>query len=313
MVVRRVLRHLFPGVEPTGPGRYAFALRTEGGPVGEARLGGGWLRLAVALGGASVPATACGEGLLGLARAHSGLPGGVKYALVGRGEALEAGAEMPVDGVDEARTRWLVAQLAEMAGGLRGAAAVVPSVHGAPRSARSPGAPRAPGRGVEQPSPVTCAGVRALCQEEGWNVLGGSAGEVRVELPTADAFRVASLSCTHGSIAARVELDLGPVIEVASRQALGLFLLRAAGALHMVRPWVAEGDPAQAPLAAGFEAVLRVAAPAAVVSAALGALTVACELCGREAEVLVRSPPLARLYLETQARAGHGVPRDTAP
>src|SRR5207249_11894779 len=90
-----------------------------------------------------------------------------------------------------------------------------------------------------------------------------------------------------------VELLAAPALAPASREALGLFLLNANRSLRLARATVEESASL---ITVGFEALLDSSADELTVDLALGACSVACEMCSHEIKAL-QDESLAREYL----------------
>jgi len=144
----------------------------------------------------------------------------------------------------------------------------------------------------------------ALCREAGWPFTERDGGRLAVELETAPSagFHQALVQALPGEAGVGISVDLQvmPDLSSVSREALGLFLLTATGALRMPR---AIARLAGEHATVGFEVRLGRAADAFAVGLALGACSVACDMCGPEVKVL-QNERLARAYLAIRLSSG---------
>jgi hypothetical protein len=147
-------------------------------------------------------------------------------------------------------------------------------------------------------------GVAERCCAGGWRASACREAAVHVEFTSRGAHRVAVLSEYARAIRVAVTLETGAPARQGeeSRAAVAAFLLRATRSLRWVRAFEAAGD--EVPAAVGFECLLAVPADDQPLVMALDAVASACELYGREAEVLAEDPALARRYLALERDAG---------
>ena len=123
-----------------------------------------------------------------------------------------------------------------------------------------------------------------LLIEAGWPFTERSEGNYMVELDGYGDFRQALVKADpDGSRRASVELAEWEAPAPASKVALAVLLLTAAGVIRMVRPVVEDfGDR----MTARFEICFSPDAGSALLEQGLSSLSVACRFCGREADVL---------------------------
>jgi hypothetical protein len=137
----------------------------------------------------------------------------------------------------------------------------------------------------------------ASCPETGWCVRRREDGAIAVDLAVPGACHQAALAPRGGAVTAAVSLVedetvAAPLAETV-RHALALLLLRASGALRMVRAAATEDAPR-------FEVACATPSSAAEISHALAALSVACRLAGAEAAVLRHDADVATTYVRTR-------------
>jgi hypothetical protein len=140
-----------------------------------------------------------------------------------------------------------------------------------------------------------------LCTEAGWNFSERSEGRVSVDLDVADgALYQANVEHHPRGIRISANPNRGdPPGEEISRLAVAALMLSASGTVRMVSAVSrrSNGKPV-----AGHDAFFQVELPATTSGAtfahSLSALSVACELCGREVRALAEDPKLARAFLE---------------
>ena len=138
--------------------------------------------------------------------------------------------------------------------------------------------------------------LRERCHAAGWPFTERDGGGLAIELETSPSagFHQARMAALPGDEGVAIHVDFPVALDLspASREALGLFLLTAAGALRLVR---ATGRLVDGRATLGFEVRLGMA-DAFAVGQALGACSVACEQCGQEVKAL-QDERLAREYL----------------
>jgi hypothetical protein len=120
-----------------------------------------------------------------------------------------------------------------------------------------------------------------------------AADRVELELDSRAGSLLAWLGPGIGGDVMRIELVTAAGLSNSCRDAIGSFLLKAAGVLRGTAPIVVPGDPRE-PVA--FQSVLPAAPDAAAVTQASGALAQAVEHCALEVRALCHEP-LAVAYL----------------
>jgi hypothetical protein len=140
------------------------------------------------------------------------------------------------------------------------------------------------------------AGLRNLCMESGWKFTERTATKLAVDLEVRSGFYQAIVEeQARGAVSIAVELTPdSAVFGEISKRALGTLLLRASSAVRLARGSVREGGEG-----AGFEVSFQTTPSAGELGHSLSALTVACELCGREA-VAMQDEFVAKNYLAAQ-------------
>lgn len=200
-----------------------------------------------------------------LIRWNAHLPGGFKYVLL-NGSHLELRAEIPVDEetdvIEHLRRTWLeLTQVALLQGSNR-VRANLPEISQAGSS-------------------LTIEQIKKLCEDANWPANERASG-VAVTLE-ARGFWQALIEESPGGIRVSAEL-LGPQsLSEAACEALALFLLSAGRTIRMVRPVCLTRDGTSW---VQFEACLPRPLSTTDLRHALAALSVACNLCGREIPLL---------------------------
>ena len=140
---------------------------------------------------------------------------------------------------------------------------------------------------------LTLTAIADLCAEAGWTP---TLRETRVtaDLDCADFFQ-AQLTPLGGGLAIRVEVAQLGAAGAESAEAAREFLLRAGGLVRFARPVVIAG-------AAIFEVTFSTQPTAMEIGDALGALSIACRLAGRETALLAGDENIAREYRAMLAR-----------
>ncbi len=140
-----------------------------------------------------------------------------------------------------------------------------------------------------------------LCAEVGWSFSERSEGRISVDLDVADgAYYQANVEHHPTGIHIGVNPNRGdPPGEEISRLAIAALMLSVTGSVRMVSAISrrSNGEPEK-----GHDAHFQVRLPATTSSTnlahSLSALSVACDLCGREVRALAEDPELARAFLE---------------
>jgi hypothetical protein len=149
-----------------------------------------------------------------------------------------------------------------------------------------------------------------MCSELGWSATPLEGGDVAVPLDCRAAGARARLSLSSESgLDAVVPLIAGPIASDASRAAIALLLLGVSATVRLVKAVVVgDGDRAQAGLAAACEPVRSSHALERI----LAALSIACDLAGREVQALERAP-VALDYLALRHPSWHATPETVTP
>jgi hypothetical protein len=145
--------------------------------------------------------------------------------------------------------------------------------------------------------PFDSALLAERCTAGGWRATVHSDSEVRIEFHSRTAHRAISLTHRDDALRAAVNLYLGALAERApnSHRALATFLLRATHSLQWARAFATGSDSKLE--SAGFECLLAPTGDDRPLILALDALATACELFGREAEMLAEDAALGAHYL----------------
>jgi hypothetical protein len=144
-------------------------------------------------------------------------------------------------------------------------------------------------------SPSDSERLVTLCGDAGWSAIARTAGHVQVALDTRTTTFQATLSFEEDSrLRAVVPLTESAVVSGAAQDAVALLLLDTGAQLRTVKGLaMRQGDVEWAGLAVAGE---RLPAGPAAIDRALAALSVACDIVGREIQAL-QDPQLARDYL----------------
>lgn len=134
-----------------------------------------------------------------------------------------------------------------------------------------------------------------VCRETGWPFVERSGGGLVFDLETPDGFYQASIEERRGQFRVEVEITVCESTPDPCRQALALLLLATSGIVCMVRAAAKETDSRSETI--GFEVVFDHFPCAAELNQALGALSTACRISGREAVLLQQDEKVARAYL----------------
>ena len=211
---------------------------------------------------------------------HSTWPGGVKLAARQSGSCVRA--EIPRHADSATAQAWLRRQAALVSAGFDAALGDAPA------------AAQTPDDGIVA---FDAAMLAERCTAGGWCATIRSDAEVRIEIPARSVHRVANLTPQGDALRIAVHLDTGALAErtADSHLALATFLLRATDALQWARAFATGSGSTLA--TSGFECLLAVPGDDRPLIIALDALATACELFGREAEMLAGDAALGSRYL----------------
>jgi hypothetical protein len=235
----------------------------------EVHVRGDWLLLRVLL-----PPSATETDAAACLRRGAELPGGVKIALVASSDAAALQVQMDL----------VLDEEGDLPVQVRGACLTFEK---ALQSLASHDHGEIRADAGEPPPDLRCS-----IAEAGWTCDERPEGTLVVDLQVANAFHQAAVEVRGHET--RLAVDLAGVESVPEvcKRAAAAFLLRVAGAARMVRPILPPevGAPR-------LEVVLPNPTTAAQIGHALAALSVACSLCAREVEVVLRDERIAALYL----------------
>jgi hypothetical protein len=212
--------------------------------------------------------------------AQAGWPGGVRRVRARRLGCLRA--DVPLLGDTASGRDWMVHQLR---------AACVGTLHAV--EAGNQGFKRA-----QAHAPGTDPELLAYeCTAAGWQARVQPNGTARIDFDVRGSSRTVVLQPRGADVRVRVALASEDLKQpgFAGRQAAALLLARAAVALRWARPF-AELD-GECITSIGFECLLAVPVYARALLLAVDTLVAACDLFGRELEVLLEDADLASRYL----------------
>ncbi|MEE9229913.1 MAG: hypothetical protein V3U86_04335 [Acidobacteriota bacterium] len=148
-------------------------------------------------------------------------------------------------------------------------------------------------------SPGGNCDLQVLCRDAGWSATPRDDGSMAVGLETrGEGIKYRARVAAHRQGGTRVSVSLADshAFSRVSRNALGIFMLRASGSFRMVRASFKRSDPR-------WMLALEVCFPASVdppgLNHALSALSVACEVCGPESAALT-AKECASKYLRSR-------------
>jgi hypothetical protein len=225
-----------------------------------------------------------------LLHGNTELAGGAKFALRQNQHAVQVRAEVPLD--DEVD---IVRRIGQACAGIKPGAA---RIRGLAAHGDTP---------MRANAPVPAVDVAALCRATPWPFAVREPHVAAADLQVPGTFRQAVVSTRpDGKIAASVDLSSHPTAASSPvcRAALAHFLLRANGLVRMARAAAAGETPR-------FEVVFADAPSPAELGHGLAALSVACRIAAREAEVLAQDEVVARAYLTTCEGAPFECPTST--
>ncbi len=258
-------------IERRGQSDWDFAVKNGGAVLGHARLTEDWVLFDLPFGGVLDAREAWR--LLAL---NGRLGANVKFAL--RGRAVHLRAEIPV--TPDTDLAWRVESTCRaLEEGLE------------PALQESPSAPEAAGASA-------CRQMRlvTLLEEAGWPAIERDAERCAVELEVGThSYHQALVERGHDGLRITAELVSWSEPAEESRNALAILLLKANWGIRLARAAGEDGGSVRA----WFEAACASAPDPGQLSVALGALSVACRIAGREAAAL-EEPELAMHYLRMQ-------------
>lgn len=202
------------------------------------------------------------------------LPGGAKFALA---RGLRLRAEIPV-----VRGSDLDDRAARAASGLALAARLA--------QGRATAAPPRPGAA----GAATALDLAGVCAGAGFEFAEREGGALAVDLAAPGELRTAEVTAGPGGLRLAVALAVESPLAGVRGDALGALLLRACGALRMLRACL----DAQGPR---FEVSLPPDPSSEEIAQGLGALSLAARCCAREAELVAADERIARAYWERSA------------
>jgi len=139
---------------------------------------------------------------------------------------------------------------------------------------------------------VECAALGDLLRETSWTCVERGPNDFSAALDC-DSVPAARIRLADQGVLCDVEIARRANPAIHCRQALAVFLVTASDALRLVRGCAAEAD---GQLSVGFQVCLAAAPASEEIAHALAALSVACQSCGREVNVLFDGA-VARSYL----------------
>jgi len=284
--VTTVLEKHAQAVRRAGRQRWDFAL-SNGSPVAvSARIQDEWLVM-------HAPLTGETGNWWDLLRLNGRINGSAKFALAGRTQPICLRAEIPTDEEVDVRLRLHegcnVFQFAlerfHTGQGIRS------------RRAKTSAKMSKPDHGSNG------FDLQALCEGTGWPFNQREDGTLAFDLSNLSAresfHQALARTHTKGRVSVSVELTTCPDLSSASRRALSLMLLRASGSVRGVRAAVETRNEAEV---VRFEVVYASPPSPIEFEHALGALAVACDLCGAET-VALQDEAIAKTYLRLQLPA----------
>ncbi len=153
--------------------------------------------------------------------------------------------------------------------------------------------------GLASRDAVERADLARLCAESGWPYEQRSGESVSVDLEVSGRAFYQAIVSHQPSDRIRLRVDLVRGGEVAGAEqhklAVAVLLLSVNGVVRMARGVIRQMDQR---FSAGFEASLSRRPSLAEFVHALSALSIACDMCGREVEALMEDAELARSFLE---------------
>ncbi len=227
---------------------------------------------------------------------NAGLMGNVKHVMLGDA-SIRLRADVPVRGVPIRGTLGIATPIRE---------AVAALAHAVGGGALLPLAPTVcEPSSVASQDPVERADLARLCGESGWPYEQRSNGSVSVELEVSGRAFYQAVVSHQPSDRIRLAVDLVRGGEIAGadqhKLAVAVLLLSVNGLVRMARAVIRQTDQR---FSAGFEVSLSSRPSLAAFVHALSALSIACDMCGREVEALMDDAALARSFLEIRRLDG---------
>jgi hypothetical protein len=265
-----------------GPSRWSFCAPSEETIKVTASLDQDWVFMDAPLAVCEGARWLQSKRLWNLLLANAALTGGAKFVVAGRPPSIRLRAEIPVtDEID------LAGRIRHACLGFREALACF-------RRKKS-------GLSMDRPEPLSPANpgpsdahLQALCTEAGWASSGRPDGGMAVRLEVPDGYYQATVrSDDCGSLSIWTELVSEPWPEDPWK-ALGVFLLQASGHLKTVRAAARYLDSGTT--TAGLQVLLNPSAGSDELGRAFSALSVACNLIGKEVRIL-RDEVVGKEYL----------------
>jgi hypothetical protein len=147
----------------------------------------------------------------------------------------------------------------------------------------------------EKPAQESTPALHQLLADTAWPFTERSNGSCMVELDSKDDFHQAPIKIgPDGCRRASVELAVWETPAPASKDALAVLLLTAAGVIRMVRPFIVENPGGR--MTAGFEISFLPDIYPSLLGKGFSSLSIACRFCGREA-VALNNSRIAEEYL----------------
>ncbi len=289
--VTKALRACETDITSRGRDRWRVRTNKAGKSVCNVALEGEWLALSQPVTRADIPAPGLAEPLR-LLRCNAGLPGGLRYALVGDRNNPQLRIDMPWKALLEHGPERLAACIDQALLGFTAA----PSW--------SPAATRDAAQEIERQAADNDAAdhvdsqLTALCEEAGWPASRKGSDDRGVEVALHDGYGVVTIARAGADTFFRADLGYAdvPADDSDSGRAIGLLLLRVAGDVRMCRPVLRNHEDRPV---LQLEAMLsETPTVASEIDCALGALSVAADECLREVELLASNPHLAGAYLD---------------
>jgi hypothetical protein len=256
-----------------GPGRWSLTLTNGEVLRTRAWASDEWLQLDAAIRGRRRRDQRDDEWPWTCLMLNATLPGGAKYAIDSRG-GLRIRAEVPL--ISDAEDIDLCRRVADVCEALKAAST---RLHGGAVAKQEP--PAEVVRTNNGDAPV--CDLRRLCEESGWAFTERAGERLAVELEVPDGFHQAIVEPRSDGVRVVAQLGSYALPSAVSRRAVGVMLLTLGAVLRMARPAGADRDGA---VTTWLEASLPVCPIPAELAHALSAVSIGCEMCAREVDVL---------------------------